>query len=1169
MPLDDAFPLLTGGAAADITLAGAPEGQDARTLADLAAALDGVPLLHIAADDARAARLTDLIGFFAPDVAVLSLPAWDCLPYDRVSPNAEIVSRRIHTLSRLTAVADGRFGSPTIVITTVGAASQRFLPPEAIADARFAAKTGDRLDLEALRSFLARNGYSKTETVREPGEFAVRGGIFDLFPPGRDEPIRIDLFDDEIEGLRRFDPSTQRTLGPLDAFVLAPMSEFFLDPPSIDRFRHGYRSQFGTVVADDPLYEAISAGRRYGGAEHWLPLFHERMATVFDYLTGSPVSLDPQFAESLEARAQQVADFHEARQVALDAARKAGQAPYRPIAPETLYLPAEEMAGLLAARPVARLSPFGAAPGASDQADCGGRQGRDFADVRAQPDANLYDALAGHIGALRAEGGRRILVTAGTEGSRDRLAKLMADHGVLQTAAVADWPSAQTLDPRQVGTAVLDLDHGFKAGDLAVITEQDILGDRLARPARRRRKSDQFIAEVSALAEGDLVVHVDHGIGRYDGLETVTAAGAAHDCLRLIYAGDDKLFLPVENIELLSRFGSPDAPANLDRLGGAGWQARKARVAKRLKDMAGELIRLAAERATRHPGALEPPEGPYQEFCARFPYSETEDQQRAIDDVIGDFAAGKSMDRLVCGDVGFGKTEVALRAAYVAAMNGSQVAVVVPTTLLARQHYLNFTQRFAGTPLRVGHLSRFVSPADAKRVREGLASGDINIVVGTHALLSDQIKFSDLALLIIDEEQHFGVRQKEKLKALKAEVHVLTLSATPIPRTLQMSLSGVRDLSLIATPPVDRLAVRTFVLPFDGVIIREAIMREHFRGGQTYYVCPRIADLDAVRERLEALVPEVRIGVAHGRLASRDMEDVMTAFYEGRFDVLLSTSIVESGLDVPTANTLVVHRADMFGLAQLYQLRGRIGRAKLRAYAYLTTEEGKKLNAQAKKRLQVIERLDSLGAGFSLASYDMDIRGAGNLLGEEQSGHIREVGVELYQHMLEEAVQEARAAGAGTAAPARESWTPQINIGTSVLIPEEYVADLPVRLELYRRAGALVEAEEVEAFAAELIDRFGPLPAPVENLLEVIALKQLCRAAGIERLDAGPKGAIVAFRNNRFAQPDKLIALISGQQTAVRVRPDHKVVFIRDWASEKERVKGARSIASQLAKLAA
>ncbi len=1167
MPLDEQFSPLIDGSPVEVTLAGAPEGQDARVLADLARSLGGTPLLHIAADDARASRLTDLIGFFAPDVQVLGFPAWDCLPYDRVSPNAEIISRRIHTLGRLGEPSDE--SNPRLVIATVGSVTQRLIPPDSIADARFSATGGDRLDMQALRAYLSRNGYSKAETVREPGEFAVRGGIFDLFPPGQDEPIRIDLFGDEIDALRTFDPSTQRTTGNLDRFSLVPMAEFFLDEGSIERFRASYRAMFGTVVADDPLYEAISAGRRFGGAEHWLPLFHTHLVTLLDYLPNSPITLDTQFDESLTAREQQVTDFYEARQVNATAAKRGDQGAYRPVPPEQLYLLPDDIKGLLSSRAVARLSPFGAPAGAHSHLDCGARQGREFSDVRARPDTNLYDALAGHVGELRSDSDRRIVVAATSQGSRERLTKLLSDHGVLQSEPVPSWSECERLNSRQIGMAILDLDRGFKAADLAVITEQDILGDRLVRPARKRRKSDQFIAEVSALSEGDLVVHVDHGIGRYEGLETISAAGAPHDCLRLVYAGDDKLYLPVENIELLSRFGSADVPATLDRLGGVGWQARKSRVAKRLKDMADELIRLAAERAVRRPGTVEPPEGVYQEFCARFPYSETEDQQRAIDDMLGDFSSGKAMDRLICGDVGFGKTEVALRAAFVAAMNGSQVAVVVPTTLLARQHFHTFSERFAGSPLRVAQLSRFVSTTDAKRVRAGLASGDINVVVGTHALLSDQVKFSNLSLLVIDEEQHFGVRQKEKLKALKSDVHVLTLSATPIPRTLQMSLSGVRDLSLIATPPVDRLAVRTFVLPFDGVIIREAIMREHFRGGQTYYVCPRIADLDPVRERLEALVPEVRIAVAHGRMGGREMEEVMTAFYEGRFDVLLSTSIVESGLDVPTANTLVVHRADMFGLGQLYQLRGRIGRSKLRAYAYLTTDERRSLSTTARKRLQVIERLDSLGAGFSLASYDMDIRGAGNLLGEEQSGHIREVGVELYQHMLEEAVQEARAAGGDGESHVGQTWTPQINIGTPVLIPEDYVADLPVRLELYRRAGSLIEADEIESFAAEMIDRFGPLPQPVENLLQVIALKQFCRAAGVERLDAGPKGAIVTFRNNRFANPDKLIALISGQAASVKVRPDEKIVFMRNWPTEADRVKGARKIASQLAKLAA
>ncbi|HYX02921.1 MAG TPA: transcription-repair coupling factor, partial [Reyranella sp.] len=683
---------------------------------------------------------------------------------------------------------------------------------------------------------------------------------------------------------------------------------------------------------------------------------------------------------------------------------------------------------------------------------------------------------------------------------------------------------------------------------------------------KKRRPSERFIAEASALSEGDLVVHREHGVGRYEGLVTLEIQNARHDCLRLTYDGGDKLFVPVENIDVLSRYGAGEEGAALDRLGGVAWQSRKARLKQRIADMADRLIKIAAERAVRRGETMVPPEGLYDEFCARFPYAETDDQLQAIADVLEDLSSGKPMDRLICGDVGFGKTEVALRAAFVAAMSGKQVAVIAPTTLLARQHHRTFLERFEGLPLRIGRLSRLVGARETKATKQALKEGTLDIVVGTHALLAKSVEFSDLGLLIVDEEQHFGVAHKERLKELRADVHVLTLTATPIPRTLQLALTGVRDMSLIATPPVDRLAVRTFVTPFDAVTVREALLREQYRGGQSFYVCPRIEDMGAVAADLRELVPEMRLAMAHGRLPPRTIEDTMQDFVDGKVDVLLSTNIVESGLDIRNANTMVIHRADMFGLAQLYQLRGRIGRGKMRAYAYLTVPPGRALNEAAGKRLEVMQTLDTLGAGFQLASHDLDIRGAGNLLGEEQSGHIREVGIELYQQLLEEAVAAAR----GRAHEAeRAEWSPQINLGIPVLIPEEYVSDLAVRMGLYRRIGALSSQEEIDSFAAELVDRFGKMPPEAEFLLATVALKLLCRQAGVDRIDAGEKAVVLSLHDNKFARPEKLIEWLQKNAPLVRLRPDHRVVVQRAWNDERQRLSGVTSIVSSLAKLAA
>ena len=635
-------------------------------------------------------------------------------------------------------------------------------------------------------------------------------------------------------------------------------------------------------------------------------------------------------------------------------------------------------------------------------------------------------------------------------------------------------------------------------------------------------------------------------------------------CLELVYADEAKLFLPVENIELLSRYGSEGSDAVLDKLGGVAWQARKAKLKKRLLDMAGGLIRIAAERLTRHAPVLTTPEGLYDEFAARFPYDETEDQMTSIEAVRDDLGAGRPMDRLVCGDVGFGKTEVALRAAFIAAMNGVQVAVVVPTTLLARQHFKSFTERFRGLPVRIAQASRLVGSKELALTKKEVAEGKTDIVVGTHALLGASINFANLGLLIIDEEQHFGVKHKERLKELKSDVHVLTLSATPIPRTLQLALTGVRELSLITTAPVDRMAVRTFISPFDALVIRETLMREHYRGGQSFYVCPRLADLSEIHDFLKSDVPELKVAVAHGQMPATELEDIMNAFYEGRYDVLLSTTIVESGLDVPTANTLIVHRADMFGLAQLYQLRGRVGRSKVRAFALFTLPVNRTLTGMAERRLKVLQSLDTLGAGFQLASHDLDIRGAGNLLGDEQSGHIKEVGFELYQQMLEEAVAELK----GDEDIADSGWSPQISVGTPVMIPDEYVPDLHLRLGLYRRLGEITELSDIDAFGAELIDRFGPLPLEVQHLLKIVYIKSLCRTANVEKLDAGPKGVVVQFRNREFPNPGALVGFIAKQGIMAKIRPDHSIFFQRDFPTPEKRLAGAAVVMTQLAGLA-
>ncbi len=1134
-----------------IPVYGVPEGVDALALVRRWAEHDG-PVLHIARDDTRLAGLEEAIGFFGPEVEVISFPAWDCLPYDRVSPNGAIVAERIAALSRL----QGEPRRKRIVLTTVNAALQRVAPRAALQGAGMRLAVGDSVAPEDVAAFLDADGYRRTGTVMDAGEYALRGGIIDVFPAGESAPVRIDLFGDNIESIRRFDPETQRSGEAMGSLDFHPASEIAFDQPSVTRFRSAWREIFGQKAVEDPLYEAVSEGRRHAGLEHYAPLFSGEMETIFDYVPNASVSLDHQVAAAVEARLELIADHYAERR----GPARAGEQPYRPIAPELLYLDQAAWDERLSRGPCFAFSPFNKPDGA-EGVDFGGRPGP----ILAGQNIAAFEAFA-ELRGKWASSGRNIVLAAWSAGSRERLTLMLREHDIRDVRAIATADEARALPKGTIGLAVLGIERGFLTDRMALVAEQDLLGSRIARPPKRRKRADQFIADATEIAAGDLVVHQDHGIGRYNGLETVTVNGAAHDCLRLLYDGGDKLFLPVENIDLLSRFGQETDGVSLDKLGGASWQARKAKAKNRIQDMAAGLIRLAAERQTREASLISPEEGAFAEFCARFPYTETEDQAKAVADVLEDFAAGKPMDRLVCGDVGFGKTEVALRAAFVAAMSGSQVAVVVPTTLLARQHYRAFAARFEGLPIKVAQLSRMVTAKEAAVTRAGLADGTISIVIGTHALMAKGVSFADLGLLIVDEEQHFGVAHKERLKQLKADVHVLTLTATPIPRTLQLALTGVRDLSLITTPPVDRLAVRTFIMPFDSLVIKEAIAREKFRGGQIFCVVPRVEDLEPMAARLREIVPEIRTVMAHGRLAPTELERVMTEFGEGKYDILLATNIVESGLDMPAVNTLIIYRADMFGLAGLYQLRGRVGRGKQRGYAYLTWPAHHVLSAAATKRLEVMQTLDTLGAGFTLASHDLDLRGAGNLLGDEQSGHIREVGIELYQQMLEDAVNAIRAEGKNKKAVERD-WTPNINLGLPVLIPDTYVSDLPVRLGLYRRISALTSDAESEALAVELVDRFGKLPMEVENLLETVALKRACREASVEKLDAGPKGMVISFRKNEFNNPAGLLNWIASRGGTVKVRPDQKLVVTRDM-DVSARIGIARDVLRNLVKLA-
>jgi len=1143
---------------APLTLAGVPAGFLPWLAADLARAVhatgQGGRAVIIAADEAAMRALADTVPVFAPEVEVLSFPAWDCLPYDRASPALRVMAERVATLEKLQAPRKG----PQLLIATANAATQRILTPFRIRQLTRRLAEGERIERDKLVVLLQANGYQRTDAVHDAGEYAVRGSIVDLFPAGEEMALRLDFFGDEIETMRRFDPADQRSTGKAEAFTLMPASEALLDEESIKRFRARYREQFGANATGDPLYQAISDGRRLAGMEHWLPLFEEKLATLFDHLGDHDALVrDLNTDGALDARHEAIEDYFANREKAM----VAEPGSYRPLAPSTLYLSSKEWKAAVEERPIHLATPF-PQPESGKVIDFGVDGPRDFAAERAQ-NVNVYEAVAHHVAKLRKQQ-KKIVLASYTIGARERLAGLLDDHGLKSLKLASSWQEA--LGARtEAALIVLPLDHGFAGPEVAVLTEQDMLGDRLVRRKKRRKSADAFLAELAALTLGDLVVHMEHGIGRYEGLTSVMVGRAPHDCVALTYAGGDKLYVPVENIDVLSRYGGAGDTATLDRLGGEAWQRRKSRMKERIREIAGELIKTAAIRATRAGQVAASDESTFPQFVDRFPYEETDDQDRAIAEVLEDLESGNPMDRLVCGDVGFGKTEVALRAAFVAAMAGYQVALICPTTLLARQHYRNFVERFQGFPIEIGRLSRLVPAGEARATREGIEKGKVDIVIGTHALLSKSIKFKKLGLVIVDEEQHFGVAHKEKLKALKEDVHVLTLTATPIPRTLQMAMSGLRELSVIQTPPVDRLAVRTYVAPWDAVVMREALLREHYRGGQSFLVAPRIADLPDLERWLGEEVPEVKAVTAHGQMGAGEVEERIGAFYDKKYDVLLSTTIVESGLDIPSANTLIVHRADRFGLAQLYQLRGRVGRSKTRAYAYLTTTPDRSLTEGADKRLQVLANLDSLGAGFQLASHDLDIRGAGNLLGDEQSGHIKEVGFELYQSMLEDAILELKSG----AAKRREEFTPQINVEAPILIPETYVPDLDLRMGLYRRLGELEDRQDVEAFGAELIDRFGKMPQETNNLLQIVETKINCKKARIAKLDVGAKGAVVTFASDGFPDLAGLLAYVERLKGAAKLRPDSKLVISRDWPTGEGRLTGALQISRGLMRVLA
>lgn len=1067
--------------------------------------------LLLTADSQSAERLEQELGFFAPDLPVLHFPDWETLPYDLFSPHQDIISQRVASLYRLPELDHG------VLVVPITTALHRLPPRRFLLGSSLVLDVGQKLDVEQMRLRLEGAGYRCVETVYEHGEFAVRGALIDLFPMGSDLPYRIDLFDDEIETLRTFDPETQRSVDKVESIRLLPAREFPLDKKAVTDFRGRFRERFDVDFRRCPIYQDLASGITPAGIEYYLPLFFEETETLFDYLPGNTQVFSlPGIEQAAEQFWSDVRSRYEERRVD----------PERPLVPPAeLFLPVEDCFARLKASPRVVADPSDLAPGV----------GRERFPTRALPDLAIEGKASEPLAALRRfleEFPGRVLFSAESAGRREVLLELLA-RLKLRPQEVAGWPEFVASGER-LAITIAPLDEGLLLDEpaLALVAESPLFGQRVMQRRRRERRSDggdNVIKNLAELREGAPVVHIDHGVGRYLGLITLEIEGQAAEFLALQYAEEAKLYVPVASLHLIARYtGTDDALAPLHRLGSETWQKAKRKAAEQVRDVAAELLDIYARRAARKGYAFKDPLADYATFSAGFPFEETPDQQAAIEAVVADMLAPKPMDRLVCGDVGFGKTEVAMRAAFVAVHSGKQVAVLVPTTLLAQQHYNSFRDRFADWPVRVEVMSRFKTAKEVEGAANELAEGKVDIVIGTHRLLQGDIRFKQLGLVIIDEEHRFGVRQKEQLKALRSEVDILTLTATPIPRTLNMAVAGMRDLSIIATPPARRLSVRTFVMEQQNTVIKEALLRELLRGGQVYYLHNEVKTIEKCAADLAELVPEARIGIGHGQMHERELEQVMSDFYHKRFNVLVASTIIETGIDVPSANTIIIERADKFGLAQLHQLRGRVGRSHHQAYAYLLTPPRKQMTEDAQKRLEAIANAQDLGAGFVLATHDLEIRGAGELLGEGQSGQIQAVGFTLYMEMLERAVKSIQK-GEQPNLEQPLGGGPEINLRVPALIPEDYLPDVHARLILYKRIASAADEDGLKELQVEMIDRFGLLPEPTKNLVRLTLLKLQAEKLGIKKVDAGPQGGRIEFAADTCVDPLVLIKLIQGQ----------------------------------------
>jgi transcription-repair coupling factor (superfamily II helicase) len=1175
---------------------------------------DKSDILFIAENEAEMELIRSQISFFSPEIEILNFYAWDCLPYDRTSPKPLILANRIKTLYRLISRPEGK---KFFIITSANALLQKTITPSQISNLGIYLNVGSKISITQISEFLIAKGYNREVCANNVGDFAVRGGIVDIVMQQAADLIgyRIDFFGDEIESIKAFDPLTQITQEHLKSVEILPASEVMLAKKTVENFRQKYRENFGASI-EDQLYGAISEMRGYSGMEHWLPFFYEEnLVSFFDYLQNPVIFFSDKIFDFAKHRSELIKEYYQAR--VAETKIKDGTI-YNPIAPNLLYFTAEELEENLRKNITIEFKQF----------DCEDKNKRIFdLEIKPIPDFALAgrankkdpielmkdfifnkDSLPNFANSESFEVSNpefkfefsstsrtikaptttsKVAIACLTESFKDRISKIFFDYGIASQEA-KNFTEIKNIKSGKAAIFVLPTRFGFYTSDLMFIGEQALFGEKIIRKKSSKAASQRLIEEGLSINLGELVVHRDHGIGKFDGIHTITAGGIKTDMIKVLYGANDTLFVPVDDINLITRYGADNPLIQLDRLGVAGWKNRKEKVRKRIKVAAEELLKIAAARHLRKAPIFAANQHFYDEFKARFGFVETDDQARAIDEVEEDLQKGSPMDRLICGDVGFGKTEVAMRAAAIVVGNSklsdeaenkfetsplSQIAIVAPTTLLVRQHYKNFTKRFEGTNIKIAQLSRLVSVTDAKKIREKIENGEVQIVIGTHALLQKTIKFKNLSLVIIDEEQHFGVAQKERLKELRNEVHVLTLSATPIPRTLQMSLTGVKDLSLISTPPLDRLAVRNFVMPYDSVIVREAVMREYNRGGRVFFVVPRIRDIEEMEPRLKIILPELKITHAHGQMSPTELDSIMNDFVDGKIDVLLSTTIIESGIDISDANTMIIYKAEMFGLSQLYQLRGRVGRGKVRAYCYFMLDHRKKTSEDSRKKLEVMQNLDSLGIGFTVASHDMDIRGSGNLLGDEQSGHVKETGVELYQQMLLETIEDLKNNKFETNHQHSQNeevqdFSTQIKLGISLLIPENYMSDLSLRMSFYKKIANVKNDEDCDNLVNEMTDRFGKVPEEILNLMEIAKLKSGCKKAGIEKLEALSNGITISFKDNKFKSPDALMKLIFSSKNQIKLHTGQKVLFICDVSSSALKISSANSIIKKLEQLA-